>query len=230
MCYASRVMLRGRCSCAISERPAALLFAFSSLSRTLTPLFPLHTQKHGGGGCPNAAFASFASFTSSSSVLARTRRRETKGTLSAAPRATAAQQVVRPPMCTTESSSIVGAPTFLSLHTIGRSQKRSASERSPCTNFEPVSSFFSDPLLATSHSPLNLIIPVHPRYSPVSPIIPVHTQKQGVGGIFELSTFNSEPLFSHNSNHSRTYGKLARKSNYSRTYTKQGGGGRVSYW
>src|SRR5208283_4756406 len=171
-------MLRGCCSGAISERrgtPSGTqttrstpsLFASSSPLRTLTPLFPLHashspvspllplhTQKHGGGGCPNAAFASFASFTSSSSALARTRRRGTKGTLSAAPRATAAQRVVRPPMCTTESSGIVGAPTFLSLHTIGRSQKRPASERSPCTNFEPVSSFSSDLLLATSHSSL----------------------------------------------------------------------------
>src|SRR5208283_1583237 len=158
---------RGRCSCTISERPTSSPFASSSLLLSLTPLFPLHarhspvspiipalTQNIGGGGIPNAAFASSPSFTSSSSALARTRRRGTKGTLSAAPRATAAQRVVRPPMCTTESSGIVGAPTFLSLHTIGRSQKRPASERSPCTNFEPVSSFSSDLLLATSHSSL----------------------------------------------------------------------------
>src|SRR5208337_3324135 len=67
---------------------------------------------------------------------ARTRRRGTKGTLSAAPRATAAQRVVRPPMCTTTSRINVGAPTFLSLHTIARSQKRPASERGPCPSFE----------------------------------------------------------------------------------------------
>jgi len=55
-------------------------------------------------------------------------------------------------------------------------------------------------------------------------MIPVHTQKQGVGRILELSAFNPEPLFSYNSNHSRTYAKVARKSNYSRTYAKQGVG------
>src|SRR5208283_887432 len=60
MCYASPVMLRGRCSCASSIRPTPSSFASSSLSRLLTPLFPLdashspisplfplHTQKQG---------------------------------------------------------------------------------------------------------------------------------------------------------------------------------------
>jgi hypothetical protein len=63
MCYASRVMLKGRCSCAISGRPTPSSFASSSLLRPLTPLFPLHprnspvtplfpllTQKQGGRG------------------------------------------------------------------------------------------------------------------------------------------------------------------------------------
>jgi hypothetical protein len=63
MCYAPRVMLRGCCSCAISERPTPSLFVSPSLLRLLTPLFPLHprnspvtplfpllTQKQGGGG------------------------------------------------------------------------------------------------------------------------------------------------------------------------------------
>jgi len=61
MCYASSVMLRGCCSCAISERSTPLPFAPPSLSRHLTPLFPLDashspvsplfpldTQKQGG--------------------------------------------------------------------------------------------------------------------------------------------------------------------------------------
>ncbi len=39
---------------------------------------------------------------------------------------------------------------------------------------------FSPP--ATSHSPLSLTIPVDPGISPVTPIIPVHTQKHGGGG------------------------------------------------
>jgi len=56
-------MLRGRCSCAISEVPTPSPFALPSLFRLLspiiplhrrhspvTPLFPLHTQKQGGGG------------------------------------------------------------------------------------------------------------------------------------------------------------------------------------
>src|SRR5271157_1614209 len=56
-------MLRGRCSCAISERPTPSLFASPSLTCILTPLFPIHpgnypvtplfpllTQKQRGGG------------------------------------------------------------------------------------------------------------------------------------------------------------------------------------
>ena len=63
MCYASPVMLRGRRSCAISERPTTSSFASPSSFRKLsplfplhprnppvTPLFPLHTQKQGGRG------------------------------------------------------------------------------------------------------------------------------------------------------------------------------------
>src|SRR5208337_2125894 len=63
MCYAWPAMLRGRCSCAISERPTPSSFASPSLTCHLTPLFPLHprntpvtplfpllTQKQGGGG------------------------------------------------------------------------------------------------------------------------------------------------------------------------------------
>src|SRR5208337_2771870 len=63
MCYASPVMLRGRCSCAISDPPTPSLFATPSLFRTLSPtipvhprtapvspIIPVHTQKQGGGG------------------------------------------------------------------------------------------------------------------------------------------------------------------------------------
>ena len=74
-------------------------------------------------------------------------------------------------------------------------------------------------------NPVSPLFPLHPRKPPVSPLFPLHTQKQGVGGgTFELSTFNFEPLFSPNSNHSRTYGPPSRKSNYSRTYAKLGVG------
>ena len=65
MCYHAYVMLRGRCSCAISERPTPSLFALSSLLRLLSPtipvhprnapvslIIPVHTQKQGVGGYP----------------------------------------------------------------------------------------------------------------------------------------------------------------------------------
>jgi len=48
---------------------------------------------------------------------------------------------------------------------------------------------------------------------------------QAPGGPFQPSTFNFEPLFSPNPNHSRTSKTFARKSNHSRTYAKTGGGG-----
>jgi hypothetical protein len=57
-------MLRGSCSCAISERPTHSLFAVPSLFRMLSPIIPVHprhspvspiipvhTQKQGGGVC-----------------------------------------------------------------------------------------------------------------------------------------------------------------------------------
>src|SRR5208337_811500 len=65
MCYALPVMLRGSCSCAISERPTPSPFALSSLFRMLSPIIPVHprnapvspiipahTQKQGGRGYP----------------------------------------------------------------------------------------------------------------------------------------------------------------------------------
>src|SRR5208337_4164754 len=58
MCYASPVMLRGRCSCAVSARPTPSsyektlltpLFPLLPGNSSVTPLFPLLTQKQGGG-------------------------------------------------------------------------------------------------------------------------------------------------------------------------------------
>ena len=44
--------------------------------------------------------------------------------------------------------------------------------------------------------------------------------------IFLNSKLTTDHLKLSNSNHSRTYARVARKSNYSRTYVRQGGGGR----
>src|SRR5208282_1405814 len=153
MCYASPVMLRvpqlhpgheqrGRGCCAISERPAPSSFASSSLLRSLSALFPLHprnspvsplfpllTQKQGGGGClfslsdlPSSVpgtrpdpvglsgacpdpvgmarrFCSAFSFSPLSPIIP-------------APLATAALRVVPAPICTTTSRIHVGAPTI----------------------------------------------------------------------------------------------------------------------
>jgi hypothetical protein len=62
MCYASPVMLRVSCSCAISVHDILASFVFSSLFRMLSPtipvhprnapvspIIPVHTQKQGGG-------------------------------------------------------------------------------------------------------------------------------------------------------------------------------------
>ncbi len=60
----------------------------------------------------------------------------------------------------------VGAPTFFITNT--KSQHPPASEGGRYKNSERLLSLFSCSPLATSHSPLSLIIPVHPRNSPVS--------------------------------------------------------------
>jgi|SRR5271157_2493024 len=143
MCYASPVMLRGRCSCAISGRPTPSSFASSSLfpplsalfplhprNSPVTPLFPLLTQKQGGGGGVTHMVtflkyvgASTFSFresiiaihqnAGSSSALAVNCQLSTVNCPSPAPLATAALQVVPAPICTTTLRIHVGSPTIL---------------------------------------------------------------------------------------------------------------------
>ncbi len=81
-------MLRGSCSCAISElatpssfvspsllRPLTPLFPLDASHSPITPLFPLHTQKQGGRGVSCvASFASLTSFASFTSSLCMTNR------------------------------------------------------------------------------------------------------------------------------------------------------------
>ena len=100
-------MLRGRCSCAISERPTPLSFAPPSLLHPLTPLFPLHprispvtplfpllTQKHGGGGYPKEVREA----------------KEVKGI-----EEVNYNRASLSPLFTPTPINIVGAPTFLNL-------------------------------------------------------------------------------------------------------------------
>src|SRR5208283_3948092 len=95
-------------------------------------------------------------------------------------------RVVRPPMCTTESSGIVGAPTFLSLHTLARSQKSPASERGPRTSFE----------LSTGHPAKD----AHPERV---------ARAEGSLQSFSPNSNHSRTseIFARKSNYSRTYAK-----------------------
>jgi hypothetical protein len=197
VCYASPVMLRGRCSCAISDRPTPLpraifakgqtsfappsslhplspLFPLHPRNAPVTPLFPLLTQKQGGGG---VSFASITSF-----PLATRHCFENSAPICRLS-AVNCEPVFLRPAFTTTSIDIVGAPTVPFLHASARSQERSPS----------------------------------PTRSGRAP-----------GGPFQPSTFNFQPFFSPNPNHSRTYARVTCKSNHSRTYAKTGGGGMLT--
>ncbi len=142
MCYAPPVMLRGRFSCAISERATPSPFALPSLFRLLSltipvhprnapvsPIIPIHTQKPGGGGylfslsdlplsvsgaCPGPVGAVNPFSVALPRSLAR-RSFSGGGPLTPtipAPLATAAPRVVPPPIFTTTLRIHVGAPTI----------------------------------------------------------------------------------------------------------------------
>src|SRR5208337_2486888 len=248
MCYASPVMLRGRCSCAISDRPTPSLFATLSLFRPLSliipvhprtapvsPIIPVHTQKQGGGGYICSLF-----------VLP-----------SSVPGAR--------PAC----PELLGDPVGVSGACPGPVGMVSPL---PPFSFSPLATRHSRPssVIPGGSNRLENLAPnctlsaVNCRLSPLSPIIPAPlataalrvvpapicttTLRIHVGAptiLFRerttasqqfpdrrampssncaLSTVGCELLFSPNSNHSRTYAPVARKSNYSRTYAKQGGG------
>jgi len=244
-------MLRGRCSCAISERSTASFFALPLLSCPLTPLFPLdashspvsplfplHTQKQ--GGTPLLWYDQSFHF-----------------------------GVFLNPVFPLRFPCLPSLPCALRVRRLSRPGRDGAS------------SFRRFPLLAPRHSPPSSVIPggsnrlenlapncklsaVNCRLSPLSPIIlaplataalrvvpsPIvtTTSRIHVGAptiLFRERTTASqqfpdrramlssncvllavdcELLFSPNSNHSRTYEPPSRKSNYSRTYAKQGGG------
>jgi hypothetical protein len=141
MCYYAYVMLRGRCSCAISERPTPSLFALPSLfpllsptipvhprNAPVSPIIPVHTQKQGGGGIHGTTHRSIPGIFLAGSPPAFisgagrcNRQMEKSCTVDCrfpltptipAPSATAALRVVPSPIFTTTLRIHVGAPTF----------------------------------------------------------------------------------------------------------------------
>jgi hypothetical protein len=156
-------------------------------------LFPLLTQKQGGGGYPKEV-------------------REAKEVEEV--KELDYKRAFLTPAFTTTSIDIVGAPTFLFLHAIGRSQERPASEGGPYTNFElsrmvddlSRKMIFAAELLCDSSSG-------------------DFNRLEDSAQDLELSTFNFERFFSPNSSYSRRYAREPRKSNHSRTYAKTGGWG-----
>ena len=238
-------MLRGRCSCAISERPTPSLFASPSLTCILTPLFPIHpgnypvtplfpllTQKQRGGGYPCSRFV-----LPSSALGVYPDPVRVSGACPACP-------------------ELLGDPVGM--------VRRSCSAFS----FSPLATRHSPPfsVIPGDSNRLENLAPncklsaVNCRLSPLTPIIlaplataalrvvpaPIFTTtlsihvgaptisflRAPVADIFRwppgaLNRLDAPSLFSllaNKSSYSRTYARLARKSNYSRTYAKQGGG------
>ncbi len=213
MCYPSPVMLRGRRSCAISERPTPLPFAVPSLFRMLSPtipvhprnspvspIIPVHTQKQGGGAC--------GSYQRPETSDQKERRKH-----------------------------ITGIIQFSEVETgWGKSgPPRKAAPTRTLNRLSPLTPLISAPLA----TPALRVVPA-PTFTTTSSIhvgaptilfrerTTASKQFPDRRALFfpncALLTVARELLFSPKSNHSRTYAPFARKSNYSRTYAKQGGG------
>jgi len=195
-------MLRGRRSCAISERatpspasrnPLSPLFPLHPRNSSVTPLFPLHTQKQGGGAHFSALLLHSSSMLSVSSVVnplsnADDSNRVEISTASCELSTVNCERASQKPPFARELIEYVGAPTFLSLDRTTTNQQlidRGTVFSSHC-GLSTVNCF----------SPLSPIIPVHPRNAPVSPIIPVHTQEQGGGVPLRKICSPLTPLFS----------------------------------
>jgi len=89
-----------------------------------------------------------------------------------------------PRILTAPPSKIVEPPT------IPFPAHRSFSVLSVSSVVNLLSAAFACSPLATSHSPLSLTIPPHPRNSPITPLFPLHTQKQGGGGCLPQNAFS----------------------------------------
>src|SRR5208337_1707086 len=183
MCYASPVMLQGRCSCAISEcptpsstpiNPLSPLFPLHPRNSPVSPFFPLHTQKQGGGvHFPVHHLPPSLPLLPSRSPLATCHSPLTP--IIPAPLATAALRVVPAPIFTTTLSTHVGAPTILFR------ERTTASQQFPDRRAMLSSNCALLTVDCELLSPLSPIIPALTRGSPVSPIIPALTQNRGVG-------------------------------------------------
>ena len=207
-------MLRGRCSRAISGRPTPSSFASFSLSRPLTPLFPLHpikspasalfplhTQKQGGTpscGMTNRSISEFSLALSSASPL-----------FSAfSLRSSAHSAPLRYLFFCHCLPVLHGASTFLSGSSAPNCQFSAINDKS--ANIPLRLSIILSNIVG---APTILIL--HPNRESQNP--PASEGRR-------LLATHHQPLATK-SNHSRTSARVARKSNYSRTYAKTGGGG-----
>ena|SRR5208282_318894 len=186
-------MLRGRRSCTISERttpapssknPLSPLFPLHPENLLVTPLFPLLTQKQGGGGTQNIriSFALTAAAVPVSNTGDSNRLVQERTTSEGVPYTNCKPIPIKPPF-TRELIEYVGAPTFLILWANEKSQNPPASEGGLYKNFQPLSSLFSVP-----HFQL-LTFNFEPTFSPNS------------------NYSRTSETSSRKSNHSRTYAK-----------------------
>jgi len=228
-------MLRGRCSCAISGRPTASSFVFSSLLRPLTPLvpldashspasplFPLLTQKQGvypPSNMINRSISEFSLALSSASPLFSV----------FSLRSSAHSAPLRYLFFCHCLPVLHGASTFLSGISAPNCQFSAINDKSANITL-PLSIILSNIVGAPTFSFLHAIERLQPPPAP----------EGGPFTSFELSTGHpakdahperaaraegSLQSLATNSNHSRTYARVARKSNHSRTYAKTGGWG-----
>jgi len=293
MCYASLVMLRGRCFCAISILPTPLprairegpstpknplspiipacpacpdlrgehllrrihtrtplsaLFPLHPRNLPVSALFPLLTQKEGGGGylfslsdLPSSVpgvrpdpvgvspvarrFCSALSFsplaTRSPAAASAEEGHSPLSPIIPAPLATAALRVVPAPICTTTSRIHVGAPTFSCAKSVCRASG-AGNHYGHRTQRSRAGASFWRAYSASEEGLAGWFVPLLEL-----------NWASGEGSLrffllcpfdFQLSTFNLQPFFFPKSSYCRTYEPSSRKSNYSRTYAKQGGG------
>jgi hypothetical protein len=219
MCYPVQVMLRGRGSCAISERPTTSPFVSPSLLSLLTPLFPLdashspvtplfplHTQKEGGPPCPETRRAS--SNMANRSISESSPARSSAALLfSAFPLRSSAHSAPLRYLFFFCHSALRGASSFFS----GLS--------SPSCQISAKNAKSDNITLCLS------IIVSNNVGAPTFFCGDRTTKNQQLMDRGKVFSSNGGLLFSPNPNHSRTSETFSRKSNHSRTYAKTRGWG-----